>query len=871
MLKLVYSGACHAIDLKTYGIIKMNPTLDVIVVYKKNAKPDDVDKGWLYPVFTSNEDGSFSAINIDLYPDNIFISKGYSDIDSSYSEGELFILERHMQDEERTTERGINQYFSMGHFAKPIKPNTLIPVMQHQLPPREDGFLPDGVQPPKGIFFIKDADSIYGPLTASRENDIYKVSPKVTQVLRGVSNDSVAVFLAQSMTSIVISAIISGREKLYIQSLQCLSSFPFDQMDYISDERLVTFFGNMEYGKNAKLLAKREAQRLQDGLKKQRKYNLVSSERLKRLECLLDSYLNDTDTGSALVKNYLKNTNNGAEFLQSFVEKNEKELLDKHLIKIKEDIDRKEQELNSSINIVQQRLESKQRELYDIRDKVTNEQNDADEKISAANRRMELEIAAIEAQTEEEKQRLLAEKQLEKQAEIKELEDEINQLKNEKEQKQMECDKILSQFKQLQDLTKLDEEKKYYHRQIDDLQRAVRVHETTLSDPGKLSEAMAEVKLVNDILSGRSVSDTPEINVKPAPELASKQPTKSLELVEKISAYFEDDGGRIFSLDEMTNILVSLSQSFLTVFSGPPGVGKTSTAVRLAESLHLGNVDGEQNFLYIPVGRGWVSSRDIIGFYNSLKGGYQPARTGLYDFLKRNELEEYKVSPRFVLLDEANLSSMEHYWSDFLGMCDPEGRSRFLDTGNPERAESLLSVGDNVRFIATINNDATTERLSPRLIDRVPVITLDSDSISSSNVEQLIKLDGAIEYQKLKDFYFSSAAEPSSSDTNRLKSIIEILKSPESSLGQPILISPRKVMAINNYCAVASPLMETDDALDFAVAQHVLPHIEGFGANFRKRLEKLRDEFGNDLPRSKKILDRILSTGCEFTNSYSFF
>ena len=60
-----------------------------------------------------------------------------------------------------------------------------------------------------------------------------------------------------------------------------------------------------------------------------------------------------------------------------------------------------------------------------------------------------------------------------------------------------------------------------------------------------------------------------------------------------------------------------------------------------------------------------------------------------------------------ILLDEANLSPIEHYWADFLSMCDGQGDKDINLTSKS------LKIGQNIRFIATINHDNTTERLSP--------------------------------------------------------------------------------------------------------------------------------------------------------------
>ena len=315
-----------------------------------------------------------------------------------------------------------------------------------------------------------------------------------------------------------------------------------------------------------------------------------------------------------------------------------------------------------------------------------------------------------------------------------------------------------------------------------------------------------------------------------------------------------------------------MTQSFLTVFSGPPGVGKTSTVIRLAQALRLGSPNEHKNLLYMPVSRGWVSGRDILGFYNSLNSTYQRARTGLYDFLSRTD--EGIQTLQIILLDEANLSPMEHYWSDFLGMCDAEGRGRPIDTGIPDVKKRSLHVGKNIRFIATINHDSTTERLSPRLIDRVPVISIDNEQDEDYGFENLM-LDGALDYNLFEKYFKSSGEESELSDAHSrlLDTLISILSQRDVELGQSVSISHRKRAAITNYCsaAVINELMDEETAFDFAVSQHILPHIEGYGSKFRNRIIKVQETLGKAYPRSNKHLERILTSGNDFTGTYSFF
>jgi hypothetical protein len=272
--------------------------------------------------------------------------------------------------------------------------------------------------------------------------------------------------------------------------------------------------------------------------------------------------------------------------------------------------------------------------------------------------------------------------------------------------------------------------------------------------------------------------------------------------------------------------------------------------------------------------RGWTSTRDILGYYNPISASFQSARSGLYDFIKRVCDPEKKNALSVVLLDEANLSQIEHYWADFLVMCD-KGTNREIYTGAFQEA---LTIHDNFRFIATINNDNTTERLSPRLIDRSPIIFIEpifelKDIKEPELPEESLPLD----YQDFKKLMKTSVdyQEFDSREESVLNSIIDKLKDNDENLkdAPKIFVSPRKILAIKEYCSIARNLINRGGgAIDFAVAQHILPLIEGYGEAYGCRLKVLNEELGETgLLKSQRILEQIIKSGKASHHSYSFF
>ena len=227
-----------------------------------------------------------------------------------------------------------------------------------------------------------------------------------------------------------------------------------------------------------------------------------------------------------------------------------------------------------------------------------------------------------------------------------------------------------------------------------------------------------------------------------------------------------------------------------------------------------------------------------------------------------SETDSLKAEPlSIILLDEANLSPIEHYWADFLSMCDGQGDKYINLTSN------CLKIGQNIRFIATINHDNTTERLSPRLLDRVAVVILpqvDNSTISSDDPEDEEK-HLPIPYENFKNIFKIESRDTIIDDI--ISKITEVMS--DNSVMYSC-ISPRKYTAIKKYCDIACNLFDNNEYIDYAIAQFYLPTLEGFGEEFGSKLTELKPKL-DSYPRSNAILESIISQGQKFHHSYSYF
>lgn len=339
-----------------------------------------------------------------------------------------------------------------------------------------------------------------------------------------------------------------------------------------------------------------------------------------------------------------------------------------------------------------------------------------------------------------------------------------------------------------------------------------------------------------------------------------------------------------YDRNSIINIFVCIAQGFLTVFSGAPGTGKTSVCNIVAHVLGLNmpntyapssiHIDANR-YIDVSVERGWTSKRDFIGYYNPLTKKFDRNNSRLFDALNILHLEATRQKtnlPFMVLLDEANLSPMEYYWADFMNVCDDLNQNSSIDLGEDYR----FIIPDELRFVATINNDHTTESLSPRLLDRAWVVRLPAPQVGQGKTTQLTNTNiKGVLWSDFIDAFGASDGEI----TGVAKEIYDSFLMKAREIG--VRVSPRSDAAIRRYWITASEIMVKDEsvfadpsviALDFAISQKVLPQISGSGENMKSGLEKLKS-FAQEknLDKTAMILEDIINRGNNTMMFYQYF
>ena len=353
-------------------------------------------------------------------------------------------------------------------------------------------------------------------------------------------------------------------------------------------------------------------------------------------------------------------------------------------------------------------------------------------------------------------------------------------------------------------------------------------------------------------------------------------------LVEKVQSY------RGYDDNTVLNFFLLLTQSFLTIFSGAPGVGKTSLCEILGHVLGLDHFGrslpnasqalwnspwAASRFLPVSVERGWTSKRDFVGYYNPLSHSFEsidPRRREAFAQLDAEKRAGVNTVPFLILLDEANLSPMEYYWGDFMRIADSRaGTSSYIALGG----DAQYFIPDTLRFVATINNDFTTENLSPRLLDRASIVTLPEQT---SGVVGMIDEEEVLPPVSWEAMYHYFGPERSLAHRTKIEPLLERIYAHAMAIGVPV--SMRTRLAILHYISAANSVFKHVDqpgfmtGIDFCVMQRLLPRINGNGEAYREKISAFEALLANEgLLGSAQLLREVMAKGDNAMDWYRFF
>lgn len=188
-----------------------------------------------------------------------------------------------------------------------------------------------------------------------------------------------------------------------------------------------------------------------------------------------------------------------------------------------------------------------------------------------------------------------------------------------------------------------------------------------------------------------------------------------------------------FSNLDVSNFCYSVLSANFVILEGVSGIGKSRLPYEF--STFLGLNEKNNDLLFLPISPSYTEPTDLLGFYNVNSNMYVESETKLVSFLIHASQNKDKL--HIVILDEMNLSSIEHYFAPFISVLEKTDNrfirlySDSLNVLNKNDFPSQIELFDNVRFIGTINDDETSVDISQRLLDRSLILSLDTPVFKS--------------------------------------------------------------------------------------------------------------------------------------------
>ena len=321
------------------------------------------------------------------------------------------------------------------------------------------------------------------------------------------------------------------------------------------------------------------------------------------------------------------------------------------------------------------------------------------------------------------------------------------------------------------------------------------------------------------------------------------------------------------------------------ILSGLSGTGKSQLVWCYAKALGL----EKESLKMIPVRPNWSDDSDLIGFVDSMHSVYRPDDAGFVNTLIEASKAENQDKLYLICFDEMNLARVEHYFSQFLSILEMPEQNRFLKLYakeyetrlyNVDKYPSSVKIGNNLRFIGTVNMDESTFHFSDKVLDRANVIQLDlvpytewrvgdGEKAELEQTEPEQTENKVWSYKKYGELVKELDLEKdilSAREREFLWKVHITLNGCSKTLG----VGPRILKQIAKYL-INLPKTESEEAIsrregfDIQFVQRVLTKVRGqkeqlydiFDENVKTGLPKLFEEYSDisDFEKSKKMLE----------------
>jgi hypothetical protein len=305
-------------------------------------------------------------------------------------------------------------------------------------------------------------------------------------------------------------------------------------------------------------------------------------------------------------------------------------------------------------------------------------------------------------------------------------------------------------------------------------------------------------------------------------------------------------------------------------------------------------INSIENHCFIAVRSDWTDNNELLGYFNLIEKKYHVPSFLEFVLTAKNN-PDY---PFFVILDEMNLSKVEHYFSDILSCSESriqtaEGiiqesivlhngiEKLETDSENFEFIDNKIEIPLNLFITGTVNIDESTYSFSPKVLDRANVIefnNVDLETYGGKEVED----NSTFSLQNFPNFSEFTVPSKLCYDllSDEIKGILvvlnSILKNYNLHFGYRVA-NEIALYLINTKKYVSEDSEIIIQALDYQLIQKVFPKLNGDYATLEEPLREVmtyladgRDisdikaeetRFPNTIAKLQKIHTRLSKTG----------
>jgi len=301
-----------------------------------------------------------------------------------------------------------------------------------------------------------------------------------------------------------------------------------------------------------------------------------------------------------------------------------------------------------------------------------------------------------------------------------------------------------------------------------------------------------------------------------------------------------------------------------------------------------------ENHCFISVRSDWTDNNELLGYFNLIEKKYHVPSFLEFVLTARNN-PEY---PFFVILDEMNLSKVEHYFSDILSCSESRiqtaegitqesivlhnGTDRLeTDSENFEYISNKIEIPFNLFITGTVNIDESTYSFSPKVLDRANVIEFNDvdllayggKEIEDTNIFSLQKFPDFTQFTVPAKFYYELLSDEIKSFLVALNSI---LKNHNLHFGYRVA-NEIALYLHNTKQFISEDSKILTQAIDFQLIQKVFPKLNGDYATLEQPLREVilflsgdseisnvdaqKTSFPNTVKKLQNIYSKLSKTG----------